>query len=75
MTLQGMHKDFPGTLITEVKAGDVMICNYGYKQTVVSLEMSKSGKSVCAVIDCDGKLYNRKYRITSRVVIERNQNK
>ena len=73
MNLQGIHEDLTGTLITEVKAGDVMICNYGYKQIVVSLEMSKSGKSVCTVIDCGGKLYNRKYRVTSRVVIERNQ--
>lgn len=52
----GEHEAIPAR---DVKAGDIMICNYGMTQVVEAVEFSESGKSVFFRIRCGEKVYSR----------------
>ena len=57
--------------VNEVKAGDVMICNFGYTQKIVNLTPSKSGKTYNVIIECNGKLYDCKMSATRYIALAR----
>lgn len=56
---------------SELKVGDVMICNFGVKQTFTKLETSKSGKTINYTVLCNGKLYDGKTTATRLFAVER----
>ena len=44
---------------SELKVGDIMICNFGETQTITNIMPTKSGKMLNYTVLCkDGKLYN-----------------
>ena len=56
---------------SELKVGDVMICNYGETQTFTSIEKSKTGKTINYTVLCNGKYYDGKTTATRLFAIER----
>lgn len=65
--LQGIPGYHPGTPVSELKAGDVIIWNYGYTSKVLSIE--PTGKcSYKLTTENNGKTYERIFRGTRLVV-------
>lgn len=56
---------------SELKVGDVMICNYGETQTFTRIEKSKTGKTINYTVLCNGKYYEGKTTATRLIAIER----
>jgi len=48
--LQGIHGQQAGTAVKNLKVGDVIIWNFGYKSEVVELLPSKTGKTITAIL-------------------------
>ena len=46
MRLQGLYNEYKEKKAKDLKVGDVTIWNYGYTETVLNVEFSKSGKTV-----------------------------
>ena len=69
--LQGMYNEQKAIPAAELKPGMVTIWNYGYKETIKSIEPSKTGKTVTVVIISQetGKEYERKMKATRLVAI------
>lgn len=55
----------------ELKVDDIMICNFGYTQTIKNIEISNSGKSIKTIIECNGKLYNKSFRNDTLIAVQR----
>lgn len=53
----------------DLKAGQVMICNFGYTQTITSVD-KRTEKSIMVTILCDGKLYPTTFRNTRLVAVQ-----
>lgn len=64
MRLQGMYKEYEEKKAKDLKPGDITIWNYGYTETVVDIEFSKTGKTVNVKIisNTSGKEFLRKMR-------------
>lgn len=62
--LQGIYERRNAIPAAELKPGMITIWNFGYTETIKSVEPTKSGKSVRCVIVCDksGKEYTRTMR-------------
>lgn len=68
--LQGIYTRQKAIEARELKAGMVTVWNYGYKEIVKSVEFSKSGKTLTAVIVSEsGKEFTRKLKATRLVAI------
>ena len=69
--LQGIYEKKNAIPAAELKPGMVTIWNFGYTETIKSIESSKSGKSVKCVIISDesGKEYIRTMRNNTLVAI------
>lgn len=69
--LQGIYEKKNAIPAVELKPGMVTIWNFGYTETVKSVEPTKSGKSVKCVIISDesGKEYTRTMRNDRLVAI------
>lgn len=69
---QGMYERFEGTKAEQLKAGDVLIWNFGYKSKVLNIEQTKSGKSLNVEVLCLGSNIKaiRKLRKTTLVALE-----
>lgn len=72
MKLQGLYGEQKAIKAKELKVGMVTIWNYGYKETIKSIEFSKTGKTLKAIIICheSGKEYERKMSAERLVAIE-----
>lgn len=72
MKLQGVYSEQKAIQAMDLKPGMVTIWNYGYKELVKSVEFSKTGKTLTAVIVSmeSGNVYNRKLKSTRLVAIE-----
>lgn len=68
--LQGIAGQQTGTAVKDLKVGDVLIWNYGYKSEIVELIPSKSGKTITAILKSqqDGQIRPRKM-VAKRLVI------
>jgi len=55
----------------ELVVGDVIIYNFGYVGTVKSVELSKTGKTVKAVVENNGKLWHRQYSSSTVLAVKR----
>ena len=68
--LQGIYSKQKAIPAGELKPGMVTVWNYGYKEVVKSVELTKSGKSVKCVIICEsGKELTRTMRIDRLVAV------
>lgn len=62
--LQGVYNAQPAKAVKDLKIGDIITWNYGYKSEVVELIPSKSGKTVTVMLKSHetGKINPRKMR-------------
>ena len=68
--LQGIHSPQKAIPAGDLKPGMVTVWNYGYKEVIKSVELTKSGKSVKCVIICEsGKELTKTMRIGRLVAV------
>lgn len=72
MRLQGIYRELPAKAVKDLKIGDIMTWNFGYKSQVVDLKPSKSGKSyeISEKDLQDGIVRIRRKKATTLVVVE-----
>ena len=70
--LQGIHGQQTGTATKDLKIGDIIIWNFGYKSEVVGIAPSKSGKMITFQLRSleSGNINERKMGADRLVVIE-----
>lgn len=70
--LQGISGQQKGTLAKNLKIGDVIVWNYGYKSEVVEIIPSKTGITITFMLKSfsDGIVRSRKMRADKLVVVE-----
>ena len=73
--LQGIHGEKQGTPTKNLKVGDVLIWNYGYKSEVVEILPSKTGKTITFMMKSleSGNINPRKMAADRLVVVEGKQ--
>ena len=71
--LQGIHGEKQGTPTKDLKVGDVIVWNYGYKSEVVEIIPSKTGKTITFMLKSleSGKISPRKMGPDRLVVVEK----
>jgi len=71
--LQGIHGTKKGTPTKNLKVGDVLIWNYGYKSEVVEILPSKTGKTITFMLKSieSGNISQRKMGANRLVVVEK----
>lgn len=69
--LQGIYGQQTGTAVKNLKVGDVIIWNFGYKSEVIDLIPSKTGKTITAMLKSheDGQIRPRKMGAERLVVV------
>lgn len=75
--LQGIPGHYKGIPTKELKIGDVICWNYGYKSEIINIAKSKTGKTYTVTVKSlyNESVHNRKMGSESRWVIERNGKK
>ena len=70
--LQGIHGEQKGTQTKNLKVGDVLIWNYGYKSEVMEIIPSKSGKMITFMLKSleSGNILSRRMGADRLVVVE-----
>ena len=70
--LQGIHGEQKGTPTKDLKIGDIIIWNFGYKSEVVEITPSKTGKTITFMLKSleSGNINPRKMGADRLVVIE-----
>lgn len=70
--LQGIYGAQEGTPAKDLKVGDIIVWNYGYKSEVVDITPSKSGKTITFVLKSfeSGNINSRRMGADRLVVIE-----
>ena len=73
--LQGIYGAKEGTPTKDLKVGDVLVWNYGYKSEVVEILPSKTGKTITFIMKSlqDGIIRERKLGANTLVVVEEKQ--
>ena len=73
--LQGIYGQKEGTPTKNLKVGDVIIWNYGYKSEVVEIIPSKTGKTITFMLKSleSGEIHPRKMGSDRLVVVEEKQ--
>ena len=73
--LQGIHGEKQGTPIKDLKIGDVIIWNFGYKSEIVEIIPSKTRKTFNIMLRSfeDGQIRPRKMGADRLVVVEEKQ--
>lgn len=73
--LQGISGQQQGTLTKDLKVGDFIVWNYGFKSEIVGIKPSKTGKTIIfSLKSCeDGIVRERKMGADTLVVAERKQ--
>lgn len=71
--LQGIPQRFDGVAAKDLKIGDVIIWNFGYKSEVVDIQPSKTGKTFVLFLKSfeTGNTSGRKTTATREFAIER----
>ena len=70
--LQGISGQKQGTAVKNLKVGDVLVWNYGYKSEVVEIIPSKTGKTITLMLRSfeSGNINPRKMGANSLVVVD-----
>lgn len=73
--LQGIYGHHEGTATKDLKIGDVIVWNYGYKSEVVEIIPSKTGKTITFMLKSldSGNISPRKMGAERLVVVEKKQ--
>ena len=73
--LQGIYGQQTGTPTKDIKVGDVIIWNYGYKSEVVEIIPSKTGKTITFMLKSleSGNISSRRMGAERLVVVEKKQ--
>lgn len=73
--LQGISGQQKGTATKDLKVGDVIIWNYGYKSEVVEIIPSKTGKTITFMLKSleSGNINPRKMGANTLVVVEKQE--
>lgn len=73
--LQGIYGHHEGTATKDLKIGDVIVWNYGYKSEVVEIIPSKTGKTITFMLKSfeNGNISPRKMGAERLVVVEKKQ--
>jgi hypothetical protein len=68
--LQGIYGQQQGKAVKDLKIGDIITWNYGYKSEVVEMIPSKTGKTITVFLKSmqDGIVRNRKM-VANRLVV------
>lgn len=72
MRLQGIYYELPEKAVKDLKIGDIITWNFGYKSQVVDLTPTKSGKSYNVSLKSlqDGIVRDRQMRATRLVAAQ-----
>lgn len=72
MRLQGIYYELPEKAVKDLKIGDIITWNFGYKSQVVDLTPTKSGKSYNVSLKSlqDGIVRDRQMRATRLVAVQ-----
>lgn len=75
--LQGINGQQKGTKTKDLKIGDVIVWNFGYKSEVVEITPSKTGKTITFMLKSfeSGNVSARKMGAERLVVVEKQQEK
>ena len=75
--LQGIHGQQQGTPTKNLKVGDLIVWNYGYKSEVMEIVPSKTGKMITFMLKSleTGNISPRKMGADRLVVVEKKQEK
>lgn len=75
--LQGIYGAKEGTPTKDLKVGDVLVWNYGYKSEVVEILPSKTGKTITFMMKSleSGNISSRKMGADRLVVVEKKEEK
>ena len=73
--LQGIYGQQEGTAAKNLKIGDVIVWNYGYKSEVVEIIPSKTGKTITFMLKShqDGEIRSRRMGTETLIVLEKKQ--
>lgn len=73
--LQGIPQRFDGVAAKDLKIGDVIVWNFGYKSEVVDIQPSKTGKTFVLSLKSfeTGSTSDRKTTATREFVVERKE--
>lgn len=73
--LQGIYGTQKGTPTKDLKVGDVIVWNFGYKSEVVEIIPSKTGKTITFMLKSfeSGNINSRKMDADRLVVVEKNK--
>ena len=71
--LQGIHGRKKGTPTKDIKVGDVIVWNFGYKSEVVEINPSKTGKTITFMLRSfeSGNISPRRMGAERLVVVEK----
>lgn len=74
--LQGIHGQQEGTATKNLKIGDVIVWNFGYKSEVMKITPSKTGKTITFMLKSleSGEINPRKMGAERLVVVEKKAN-
>lgn len=69
--LHGIYGHQAGTAVKDLKVGDVIVWNFGYKSEVIDLIPSKTGKTITVMLKSfeDGQIRPRKMGAERLVVV------
>ena len=73
--LQGISQRFDGVAAKDLKIGDILVWNYGYKSEIVNIQTSKTGKTFILSLKSfeTGNISDRKTTATREFVVERKE--
>jgi hypothetical protein len=73
--LQGISQKFDGVAAKDLKIGDILVLNYGYKSEIVNIQTSKTGKTFVLSLKSfeTGNTSDRKTTATCEFVVERKE--
>ena len=71
MKLQGIHGELKGIPVKNLRIGNTIMWNYGYKSEVVDLFPSKTGKTITLILKSlqDEQIRSRRMGTESLVVV------
>lgn len=73
--LQGISQRFEGVAAKDLKIGDILVWNYGYKSEIVNIQTSKTGKTFILSLKSfeTGNISDRKTTAMREFVVERKE--
>lgn len=73
--LQGIPQKFDGVAARDLKAGDIILWNFGYKSEIINIQVSKTGKTIVLSLKSleTGNISDRKTTAAREFAVERKE--